>query len=268
MEPKARSERFVSYQLITALLLTKLIVLFEPTSVVKSTRILKAFETIPPTAPISSIDFISPNLIELGELFATASEGPTDLMSRPNYWTALDSLSLASKYRMDLEHLSRANVSSDSSTKGTLSFLLDQGIAQMAVTLLPFFQHIIVKCGEKGVLVVMRIFAHNSASKWHQEQSNINARYIVSHSDLGETVVVSHFPALPIVNLINVTGAGDSFVGTLLTCLAQQPDAFDSPASLRQVMDLSQRAAVLALGSHEAVSPRLSELKKVVSSLR
>lgn len=234
---------------------------------VKSTRILKAFETIPPTAPISSIDFISPNLIELGELFATASEGPTDLMSHPNYWTALDSLSLGSKYRMDLEHLSRANVSSDS-TKGSLSFLLDQGIAQMAVTLLPFFQHIIVKCGEKGVLVVMRIFADNSASKWHQEQSNLKARYIVSHSDSGETVVVSHFPALSIDNLINVTGAGDSFVGTLLTCLAQQSDAFDSPGSLRQVIDLSQRAAVLALGSHEAVSGRLSELKKDVASLR
>lgn len=219
-----------------------------------------------PTDPISPIDFISPNLIELRELFVSASEGPTDLMSQPNYWTALDSLSLASKYRLDLEHLTRVNVSTDSS-KGTLSFLLDQGIAQMAVKLLPFFQHIVVKCGDKGVLVIMRVSAHNSASRWHREQSNVKARYIVSRTDSGETVVVSHFPALHVDTLINVTGAGDSFVGTLLTCLAQQPSAFDSPETLMQVIDISQRSAVLTLGTHDAVSLRLSELKERVANI-
>ncbi|KAF9076237.1 indigoidine synthase A-like protein [Rhodocollybia butyracea] len=225
--------------------------------VIKSTRILKAVEANL-NHHISPIDFISPNLIELRELYVAAGEGPTDLMSRPSYWTALDSFSLGSQYRMDLEHLCRAKMSEDPS-QGTLSFLLEQGVAQMAVKLLPFFRHIIVKCGEKGVLVVMRISI--PTSKWNNEPSNIKARYIVSHSDSGETIVVSQFPALPVKSLINVTGAGDSLIGALLASLIQQSSAFESPETLFQIMDIAQRAAVLTLESQDAVSPRLSELQ-------
>ncbi|KAJ3790942.1 indigoidine synthase A-like protein [Lentinula aff. detonsa] len=235
-------------------------VFFEPTSVVKSTRILKAVETTI-SSSTSPIDFISPNLIELQEIFAVANE--KDLFAKPEYWTALDNFSLTSRYRMDLEHLSRANVSDEDPSKGTLSFLLDQGLAQMAVKLLPFFRHIVIKCGDKGVIVAMR---QNPTSAWRSEQSNIKRRYVLNHSDT-DTIVLSHFPALPVKDLVNVTGAGDSFVGVLSSCLVQQPNAFNSRKSLTQVIEMAQRASVLTLCSPFAVSPELSNLKRSIARL-
>ncbi|KAJ3758649.1 indigoidine synthase A-like protein [Lentinula raphanica] len=233
-----------------------LILISEPTSVVKSSRILKAVENM--TNRTSPIDFISPNLIELREIFETANE--KDLLSKPQYWTALDNFALTSRYRMELEHLSRVNVSDEDTSRGTLSFLLDQGMAQMAVKLLPLFRHIVIKCGDKGVLVAMR---QNPDSAWRSEQSNIKARCVVHHSD-SDTIVLSHFPALPVEHLVNVTGAGDSFVGILASYLVRQPNAFNSPESLTQVIDVAQRAAVLTLGSPYAVAPELSRLRQPI----
>ncbi|KAJ3734792.1 indigoidine synthase A-like protein [Lentinula guzmanii] len=235
-------------------------VFFEPTSIVKSTRILKAVETTM-SSSTSPIDFISPNLIELQEIFAVANE--KDLFAKPEYWTALDNFSLTSRYRMDLEHLCRANVSDEDPSKGTLSFLLDQGLAQMAVKLLPFFRHIVIKCGDMGVIVAMR---QNPTSAWRSEQSNIKRRYVLNHSDT-DTIVLSHFPALPVKDLVNVTGAGDSFVGVLSSCLVQQPNAFNSQKGLTQVIEMAQRASVLTLCSPCAVSPELSSLKRSISRL-
>ncbi|KAJ3799899.1 indigoidine synthase A-like protein [Lentinula aff. detonsa] len=232
----------------------------EPTSVVKSTRILKAVETTI-SSSTSPIDFISPNLIELQEIFAVANE--KDLFAKPEYWTALDNFSLTSRYRMDLEHLSRQNASDEDPSEGTLSFLLDQGLAQMAVKLLPFFRHIVIKCGDRGVIVAMR---QNPTSAWRSEQSNIKRRYVLNHSDT-DTIVLSHFPALPVKDLVNVTGAGDSFVGVLSSCLVQQLNAFNSRKSLTQVIEMAQRASVLTLCSPFAVSPELSNLKRSIARL-
>ncbi|KAF5390183.1 hypothetical protein D9757_002983 [Collybiopsis confluens] len=241
-------------------------VFFEPTSVAKSTRILEAVEAMQ-NATSSPIDFISPNILELRQIFASVTDGPVDLTSDPNYWAALDNLSLTSQFRMDLERLARVNASQDSS-KGTLSFLVDQGLAQMAIKLLPFFRHIVVKCGDKGVFVVMRTSGQNPESKWHSVKTNIQARYIVSHGTTGETAVVAHFPVSLPENVVNVTGAGDSLVGALVSCLAQRPHAFDSPSALQEVIDIGQRAALLTLGSDNAVSARLSELRNSHQSLR
>ncbi|KAJ4486069.1 indigoidine synthase A-like protein [Lentinula aciculospora] len=232
----------------------------EPTSVVKSTRILDAMDDM--ASSISPIDFISPNLVELREIFEAANG--KDLLTKPDYWIALDNFSLTSRYRMDLEHLSRANVSDEDHSKGTLSFLLDQGIAQMAIKLLPFFGNIIIKCGDKGVLVAMR---QSSTSQWRSEHSNIKAHRIVNHSNT-DTIVLSHFPALPVENLVNVTGAGDSFVGALGSCLVQQPNALNSPETLADVIGIAQRAAVLTLCSPYAVSPDLSILEEAVVNLQ
>jgi len=88
----------------------------------------------------------------------------------------LGSFSPTSQFRMELDNLARFPASPHSSTTGTLSFLTEEGIAQMAINLLSFFQHLIIKCGERGVVVVMR--------------------YIVSSgSRNGGIIVLQHFPA-------------------------------------------------------------------------
>ena len=159
---------------------------------------------------------------------------------------------------MELEHLARLPASPHSRIAGTLSFLTEEGIAQMAINLLPFFQRLVIKCGDRGVVVVMRV---SRQTKWASERSNIHGRYIVSSGNgSGDIVVLQHFPAnhLPPESISSVTGAGDTLVASVLASLVQDPKGFEDPESLRNVMEDAQAAAVLTLKSEYAVSPSLS----------
>jgi pseudouridine-5'-phosphate glycosidase/pseudouridine kinase len=160
---------------------------------------------------------------------------------------------------MELDHLARLPASLHPEKKTVaLSFLTEEGVAQMAVNLLPFFQHLVIKCGERGVVVVMRA---SRQTKWASERSNIHKRRIVSSgSGNGDIVVVQHFPAnhLSPESIVNVTGAGDTLVASVLASLVQDSKVFEDPESLKRVTDEAQDAAVLTLKSEFAVSPSLS----------
>jgi len=128
----------------------------------------------------------------------------------------------------------------------------------MAINLLPFFRHLIIKCGERGVVVVMRV---SRQTKWASERSNIHGRYIVSSgSGNGDIVVLQHFPAnhLPPESIVSVTGAGDTLVASVLAWLVEDPKGFEDPESLKRIVEDAQAAAALTLKSEYAVSPSLS----------
>lgn len=223
---------------------------------VKSTNILPAISaSLDISRSQAPIAFASPNILELAHLEEVSRGGPLELTSHPAWWHVIDSLGLDSKFRYDLEQLARNNVVEGDSSKGTLAFLVDRGVTQMAVKLLPFFQHLVVKCGAQGVLVVMRISSQAALTSSWAEPSR---RYITSRGSSGEIFVVQHFSPLHVEKVINVTGAGDSFVGALLASLARQPDTFQDPNKLSDVMFAAQTAATLSLQSHHAVSPLLS----------
>ncbi|KAG5647938.1 hypothetical protein DXG03_006972 [Asterophora parasitica] len=233
-------------------------VFFEPTSVIKSTAILPAIAAaLDIRSGQAPIAFSSPNTYELAQLFSSAES--FDLTSHPAWWSVIDSLALGSAFRADLEQLARKNVSDLDPSKGTLSFLVQQGVAQMAVKLLPFFQHLVIKCGEQGVVVAMRISEPEAlGSPWAVKDSQPSQRFIVARGNSKEVVILQHFPPHTIGDVVNVTGAGDSFVGALLANLLQYPDAFHHPTKLNDAMCAAQNAAILSLQSHRAVSPLLS----------
>ena len=210
----------------------------EPTSVAKSTRILPSIAAS--NTGHAPIAFASPNLLELRHMYHTAGESPLELTQSTSWWTAVDNFNLGSEFRMDLERLSRRDASDSDSSKGTLSFLLDQGIAQMAIHLLPFIQHIVIKCGDLGVVVVFRLPPDQSG--WASESSNIYARQVVALGQDGGKLVVKHFPALSLAaeDIVNVTGAGDSLVGSVLSTLLQTPQAFDNPTTLSAMIEEAQ----------------------------
>lgn len=135
----------------------------------------------------------------------------------------------------------------------------------MAINLLPFFQHIIIKCGERGALVVMRVDPKD-AMTWGREKSNPQGRYVIAQGHNEEAIVLQHFPGHAVESVTNVTGAGDSFVGAVLASLSQNPQAFYSPKDLEQTITTAQQAAVLTLQSELAVSPLLSDALKLQSS--
>lgn len=185
---------------------------------------------------------------------------PLNLTSHNVWWKVIDDFAISHQFRMELEQLARRNVSDEDPSKGTLSFLINDGIAQMAVNLLPFFQNLVIKCGERGLVVAMRVSEH-ATSGWAQEHSNLYERRVIAHGKSAqETVVLQHIPGLSLPNssIVNVTGAGDTLVGSILAALLQNPDALSNPCSLDNTMRVAQRAAVLTLQSNHAVSPLLS----------
>jgi pseudouridine-5'-phosphate glycosidase/pseudouridine kinase len=235
----------------------------EPTSTIKAVSILPAIATAlrertPGDAPIT---FCTPNLFELNQIYDAAQSEAFNLMGHAAWWSVIDSLNLGTAFRMDLEQLARRPVSDHDRSKGNMAFLVEQGIIQKAVNLLPFFQHLIVKCGDQGVIVAMRISPKDALnSAWAQKRSNPLERYIVAHGNSNEITFIQHFPSLPVETISNVTGAGDSFVGALLACLAHDPSTMYDSKGLQDVVAIAQRAAILTLQSHCAVSPLLSQI--------
>lgn len=207
----------------------------------------------------SPITFAAPNVLELAQIYKAAQFA--DLTAHDHWWKVIDNMALGSQFRMDLEQLARRTVSDEDESKGTLSFLVDEGVAQMAINLLPFFQHLVVKCGDRGLLTVFRISGVNAQkSSWANEHSNIRDRCIVTHNIARNvTTVLRHFPASVMRqdDIVNVTGAGDTLVGSILGRLVCAPDAFQSPVTLEELVAEAQRAAVLTLKSPYAVSPLL-----------
>lgn len=203
----------------------------------------------------SPVKFASPNLLELTELYKSARTDPWELTSHDYWWRTIDNFSIGSEFRLSLEQLARQDAGSNGRT---LSFLVDQGVAQMATNLLPFFQHLVIKCGDLGVLLAMR-FPADDPTAWAGERSDARRRQIIAHGK-AEIVVIKHYLAHTIEPqyAINVTGAGDSLVGALLAALVQNPSAFSNPESLDGVIELGQSAAIETLRSPLAVSPSLS----------
>lgn len=212
----------------------------------------------------SPIAYATPNLFELAQIYNASSAEPLALTSKDSWWRVIDDFAISHKFRNELEQLARRNVSDTDISKGTLSFLVDDGIAQMAVNLLPFFQNLVIKCGERGLIVVMRVSGQEaSTSNWAHEHSSLLRRRIVAHGkSLQEIVVLQHIPALSLPKkFLNVTGAGDTLVGSILaSLLLQKTGVFSCPLSLEDAMHTGQQAAVLTLQSSRSVSPLLGSV--------
>ncbi|KAK7694734.1 hypothetical protein QCA50_001922 [Cerrena zonata] len=166
-------------------------IFFEPTSVIKSLRILPAVKASLGTLASnrSPISYLSPNILELGALYQAARDN--DLTSHDVWWRAIDDMSVGTEFRLHLDHLSRRNACDTNPDKGSLGFLVNDGIAQMAIHLLPFFQHIVLKCGQLGVIVIFRT---NEISSWSQERTNVRERQVIVQGRSGGSLVLKHYP--------------------------------------------------------------------------
>ncbi|KAI0375081.1 indigoidine synthase A-like protein [Pilatotrama ljubarskyi] len=245
----------------------QILTFFEPTSVPKSTVIFPAVAAALDSASTSSapVTFATPNVLELAHMYQEACASPLELTAHKYWWQVIDEMALGADFRMELEQLARRSAfEGEDAPTGNLSFLVNNGIAQMAINLLPFFQHLIIKCGERGLIAAFRVSGeHAETSAWSTHSTNIFARQIVARSKSGRSVVVlKHYPPIPVPEdkIVNVTGAGDSLVGSILATLTQRPVAFEEPAALDQMVAQAQLAAVYTLQSEHAVSPRLSTL--------
>ncbi|ORZ11350.1 Indigoidine synthase A like protein-domain-containing protein [Lobosporangium transversale] len=208
---------------------------FEPTSVAKCIRPLhlSMFDTLLDGA----LRFASPNEYELQEMAASARNL---INENQNY--------------APFRRLSQKPIRKPEGIKNTVypGFLLD------AFYVLQFIPTLFVKLGAKGVIVFQRQDSQlDRASKELEDWST-------------RTINTRSFPSLKVQDIKSVTGAGDSFVASVVTSLSNldrfQPEISSGLvtshdevlwAHIEQIVEDGQIAATLTMQTHETVAHAL-----------
>jgi pseudouridine-5'-phosphate glycosidase/pseudouridine kinase len=227
--------------------------IFEPVSTAKAIRIF------PPTSSSSAstftvypeplVDIITPNTYELSALHNFAHQASH--FEHPAWFSVIDALGIPmSGLRVPL-------------AINTTSEIVDQGIPQQAVKLLPFFSTILTKLGPQGVLMVKLLAADAPELRDDAERQYVLARNMTGHESIGG-LYVRLFPPKRILapeEVISVNGIGDTFCGALAVGLV-------NGSKVQNVIDFAQKAASLSLRSRESVSPELKGMRGEVAKLR
>lgn len=203
------------------------------------------------TFPSPAIHLATPNIYELAAMHSAAhSRG---FFERQDWWQVIDALGIPSSGARTAMSLA------------TSPALVDQGIPQQSVQLLPFISIICTKLGSKGVLVTQLLKAGDP-----RLTSGAHAPFILSRCSNGSEeelgvggVYMRLFPPVEKVapeDIVSVNGVGDTFAGTLIALMARAK-AEGRDVGVEECVDVAQRAAVLTLKSVQAVSPELAKLR-------
>lgn len=225
-------------------------VIFEPVSAAKATRLFQCVSDASLSFsifPTHQISIATPNAMELTAMYTTARDG--ELFDGLDWWQIINSCGISSSGARDLMMAI------------TNQELVDQGIPQQSIQLLPFIPCILTTLGSRGVLAT-RLLPHDDPSLL----APATDPYIISRNfDRKSPVGGIHmrlYPPAEVVadsDIVSVNGAGDTFVGTLVAGLAksQQID-FD------RLIDVAQKASVMTLQSGETVHPGLGQLRNIL----
>lgn len=206
---------------------------FEPVSFEKTKRLFE----IPKNGEQDYqrlVDLASPNALELVSMVEAAQSA--GWMESQHWWEAIDALGIpATGARSKL-----AAATSDD--------LVDDGIPQMAIRMLPFVPCLTTKLGPKGVLIT-RILQEND------ELLNSQSPWIVSRSKIQQGGIgglymrlISPERILNSKEIRSVNGAGDTFLGALIAHLISKPNI-----QLDTAVQIAHRASLLTLASSESM---------------
>ncbi|GAM34066.1 hypothetical protein TCE0_015r01406 [Talaromyces pinophilus] len=230
---------------------------FEPVSTAKATRLFtrlaegKTSGIIGPTDtfPRSKLDLAAPNELELTSMYSTARD--KGLFDSPEWWNIINELNLSSAGSRDLL------------VSVTTPSLVDAGIPQQSIQLLPFIPSLLIKLGPEGVLLT-QLLPRGDA----RLTSPDCAPYIISRCasvpDGNETiggVYMRLFPPETVLadqDVVSVNGAGDTLLGVVVAGLASDRNA---GKHIEDIIPLAQKASLRTLQSKGGVSPRIRELR-------
>ncbi|OCL14676.1 hypothetical protein AOQ84DRAFT_330647 [Glonium stellatum] len=218
---------------------------FEPVSTAKATRLFTPSPNISeaiPVFPNHLADLATPNIHELSSLHGAATR--LDLFSTPDWWRVIDALGIPSS---GLRVALSVTTSPD---------LVNQGLPQQSIQLLPFIPTILTKLGPMGVLLTMLLKANDPRLSSPESSPYVLSRCTNGDPEVGGVYVRLFKPkkALGPGEVVSVNGVGDTFLGALVASISRGQ-------RIEDVIDLAQKAAVLSLKSREAVSPELMALR-------
>lgn len=232
-------------------------VAFEPVSTAKSRRLFsktsEADAVIQPAkaVPNNAISLAAPNQYELSAMYTTARESGLFEESE-GWWRIIDAMGMS------------ATGSRDRLVAMTTAELVDQGIPQQSIQLIPFIPCIITKLGAQGVLVTQLLRPGDA-----RLTSPDSAPYILSRAsptdELIGGVYMRLFPSAGVLadrEIVSVNGAGDTLLGAVVAGLAKW-----SGKSVEEVIPLAQEASLRTLKSPGGVSRDLVTLRSLMAAL-
>jgi pseudouridine-5'-phosphate glycosidase/pseudouridine kinase len=231
-------------------------VAFEPVSSAKSRRLFsktpEAEAAIGPAGavPNNAISLAAPNQYELSAMYMAARE--SGLFESEGWWRIIDAMGMS------------ASGSRDRLVAMTTAELVDQGIPQQSIQLLPFIPCIITKLGGQGVLVNQLLRPGDA-----RLTSPDSAPYILSRAsptdELIGGVYMRLFPSAAVLadgEIVSVNGAGDTLLGAVVAGLAK-----GAVKSVEEVIPLAQEASLRTLKSPGGVSRDLVTLRSLMDAL-
>lgn len=232
-------------------------VAFEPVSTAKAIRLFdRDSPSVAPQdcVPANVLNLATPNQFELQAMHTAARE--QGYFDSAEWWAVIDSFELNS------------STTREKFTAITSAGLVDQGIPQQCVQLLPFIPNLLTKLGRHGSLLT-QILPQDDPRLRHPD----SAAYIVARCPLGLDskvkvpgdiggVYMRMFPPaarVPDEEVVSVNGVGDTMLGTVMAALSKG-------FTLEKAVPIAQEASVLSLKSAEAVSPLVGSIAKRLES--
>jgi sugar/nucleoside kinase (ribokinase family) len=227
-------------------------VAFEPVSTAKSRRLFGsdsnstgATISHDQTVPNNAISLACPNRLELSAMFAAARESL--LFESPGWWEIVNSMNLSPTG-------SRERLISMTSRS-----LVDEGLPQQTVQLLPFIPCIVTKLGAAGALLT-QLLPPGDPRLTDKE----SAPYILAHAPLESDVpfggvymrLFAPDATMSAEDIVSVNAAGDTLLGVLVAGLAK-----DSSVRVEDIVPIAQEASRKTLASAGGVSKELVELR-------
>lgn len=240
----------VTSHILRAAKSSKIPAAFEPVSTVKAARIFDDMNTMisgSSVLPEHVISLATPNRLELAAMHRAAQD--RKLFESEFWWTAVDSFGLSSIG------------SRDRFTSLLGHRLVDEGVPQQIVQLLPFIPNLVTKLGAHGSLLAM-VLRKGDARLTHPS----SAPYILSRSNYESGAVggiyMRLFPPAEVVQqdeIVSVNGVGDTMLGVIMAGLVAAIKAGRQP-HLEEILPVAQKAAVLTLKSKDSVSTGVRQL--------
>lgn len=222
-------------------------VAFEPVSTAKSTRLfsrgksagMRAVVGASDAVPKNIVSLATPNDLELSAMYETAQNA--GLFESPDWWRVIDALGMS------------GSGSRDRLVSITSAALVNEGIPQQSVQLLPFIPCIVTKLGAQGVLLTQLLRPGDP-----RLTSPDSAPYILARAstddDLIGGVYMRLFPPAEVLthrDIVSVNGAGDTLLGVLVAGLSTDTKG---ERRLEDIIPIAQRASVRTLKSPDGVS--------------
>ncbi|KAI9045082.1 pseudouridine-5'-phosphate glycosidase/carbohydrate kinase family protein [Aspergillus affinis] len=224
-------------------------VAFEPVSTAKSRRLFGSANAVitPSTSiPDHGISLAAPNQYELAAMYMAARENR--LLESDGWWRIIDAMGMS------------ASGSRDRLVAITSAVLVDQGIPQQSIQLLPYVPCLITKLGSQGVLVTQLLRPGDPRLTAPE-----SAPYILSRAPPTDEVIggvyMRLFPPAAVLkdeDIVSVNGAGDTLLGAVITGLAKGRGT----GTVEDVIPLAQEASLRTLKSAGGVSSDIINLRQ------